>query len=111
MPSDRAMMAVCEVLPPMSVAKPSTSFLSSCAVVDGLKSWLDQNARLGELRRSNSSFTSSRLSSTRDGQVAHVGGAFAQIFVLHARQRGGVALGDGVKGEIGVDLLLADQCG
>ncbi len=40
MPSDRAMMAVCEVLPPMSVAKPRTNFLSSCAVVDGLKSWL-----------------------------------------------------------------------
>ena len=43
------------------------------------------------------------------GEVAQIGGALAQIFVLHVRQRGNVTLGDGVKGEIGVDLLLADK--
>src|ERR1039457_7352021 len=56
---DRAMMAVCEVLPPTSVAKPSTNFLSSCAVVDGLKSWLTRMHGSFRWRRLRASLTRS----------------------------------------------------
>lgn len=34
------MIALWEVRPPVSVAKPSTKRLSSCAVLEGSRSWL-----------------------------------------------------------------------
>jgi len=43
------------------------------------------------------------------GDVAHVGGAFAKIFILDGGQRGGVFLGDGVEGVLDVDLVLLDH--
>ena len=109
MSSERAMMAVCEVLPPMSVAKPSTNFLSSCAVVDGLKSWPTRMHGSVRCRRSNCSLTFEQIVQHAAGEVAHIGGAFAEIFVLHRLQHGDVAVGRGVKGVVGVGLLLADD--
>ena len=43
------------------------------------------------------------------GEVAQIGGAFAEIFVLDGFQHGDVAVGRGVKGVVGVGLLLADD--
>ena len=109
MRSERAMMAVCEVLLPTSVAKPSTLRLSSCAVLEGVRSWLMMMHGSLRWRRSASSSRPSRLFSTRVGHVAHIGGALAQVFVLDGGQGGGVAFGDGVEGVLGVDLLLLDH--
>ena len=111
MPSDRAMMAVCEVLPPMSVAKPRTNFLSNCAVVDGLKSWPTRMHGSVRCREVDWLLHLEQIVEHARSQVLHVGGAFAEIFVVHAGQRGDVTLGHLVEGEFGVDLLLADQRG
>ena len=109
MRSDRAMMAVCEVLLPTSVAKPSTLRLSSCAVLEGVRSWLMMMHGSLRCRRSLSSSTPSRLFKHAHGHVAHVGRPFAQVIVLNGRQRRRVAFGDGVEGVFGVDLLRLDH--
>ena len=61
---DRAMMAVCEVLLPTSVAKPSTLRLSSCAVFEGVRSWLIMMQGSFKCRRSKPSSTPSMLFNT-----------------------------------------------
>ena len=109
MRSDRAMMAVCEVLLPTSVAKPSTLRLSSCAVLEGVRSWLMMMHGSLRCRRSLSSSTPSRLLRTRDRDVAHVGGAFAQVIVVNGRQGRRVAFGDRVERVLRVDLLRLDD--
>ena len=65
MRSERAMIAVCDVLLPTSVANPSTFRLSSCAVLDGVKSWLMMMHGSLRVRRSASSSRPNRLFNTR----------------------------------------------
>jgi len=43
------------------------------------------------------------------GDIAHVGGAFAQVIVFDGGEGRGVALGDSMKGVLGIDLFLLDD--
>src|SRR5665213_799185 len=43
------------------------------------------------------------------GEVAQIGGAFAEIFIFDRLQHGDVAVGRGVKGIVGVGLLFTDD--
>ena len=105
MRSDRAMMAVCDVLLPMSVANPSTLVRSICAVFDGRQVVADDDARLRQMPQVGLVLAAQQIVQHPRGHVAHVGRAFAQIIVVDGGQRGGVALGDGVKGVLRVDLF------
>ena len=69
----------------------------------------DDDARLLEVAQVDLLVQAEQIVQHARGDVAHVGGAFAQVIVLDGRQRGGVALGDGVEGVFGVDLLLLDH--
>ncbi len=78
-------------------------------MVDGLKSWLTRMHGSFEMAQIKGVLDFEQIVEHAPGEVAQIGGAFAQILVLHVRQRGDIALGHGMKGEIGVDLLLADE--
>ena len=69
----------------------------------------DQDAWLVEVAQVEDVLDLEQIVEHAPGEVAQIGGAFAQILVLHVRQRGDVTLGHGMKGEIGVDLLLANE--
>ncbi len=69
----------------------------------------DQNARLGDAAQVELAFHIEQVVQHARRQVAHVAGPFAQILVVHARQRGGVTFGHLVKGGLGVELLLRDH--
>ena len=69
----------------------------------------DQDARLVQMTQIKGVLDLEQIVEHARGEVAQIGGAFAQILVLHLRQRGDIALGHGMKGKIGVDLLLADE--
>jgi hypothetical protein len=69
----------------------------------------DQDARLDQVVQTEGVLHFEQVVEHAGGEIAQIGGAFAQILVLHVRQRSDIALGHGVKGEIGVDLLLADE--
>ena len=43
------------------------------------------------------------------GEIAQVGGAFPEIFVLHRFQHGDIAVRGGVKGIVRIGFLLADD--
>ncbi len=102
------MMAVCEVLLPTSVANPSTLRLSSCAVLDGVRSWLMIMHGSLRWRRSTFLLNAQQVVQHAGGHVPHVGGALPQILVFDGGQGSGVALGNHVKGVFGVDLFLLD---
>ena len=69
----------------------------------------DQNARLGQVPEIELLFDVEQIVQHAGGEVAQIGGAFAEIFVLDRFQHGDVAVGGGVKGVVGVGLLLADD--
>ena len=103
------MMAVWEVLLPTSVANPSTLRLSSCAVLDGVRSWLMMMHGSLRWRRSASSSRPSRLFSTRVVTSRMSVARSRRYSSSMADKRGGVAFGDRVEGVFRVDLLLLDH--
>ena len=69
----------------------------------------DQDARFGEVMQVEGVLHLQQIVQHARRQVAHVGGALAEIFIVGREERLGVTLGNGVKGEFDVDLLLLDQ--
>ena len=102
-------MAVCEVLLPTSVAKPEHVALVQLRRVRGRQVVADDDARLLEVAQVRFLLQAQQIVQHARRHVAHVGGALPQVIVLDGRQGGGVALGDGVEGVLGVDLLLLDD--
>ena len=77
--------------------------------VGGRQVVADDDARLLEVAQIGFLLQAQQVVQHARGDVPHVGGALAQVIVLDGRQRRGVALGDGVEGVFGVDLLLLDH--
>ena len=102
-------MAVCEVLLPNVGGKPENFALVELRRLGGRQVMADDNARLLEVAKIGFLFQAQQVVQDARRYVAHITGALSQILVFDGRQGGGVALGDGVEGVFGVDLLLPDN--
>ncbi len=69
----------------------------------------DEDAWLVQMLQVKGVFDLQQVVQHAAGEVAQVGGALAEVFVLDGFQHGDVAVGRGVKGEVGVRLLFADD--
>ena len=68
-----------------------------------------QDAGLGDMPEIKGFFDLEQIVQDAGGEIANVGGALAQIFVLGGEQGLGEAFGGAVKGVFGIGLLLLDQ--
>src|SRR5450756_654771 len=69
----------------------------------------DEDARFGKVFEIEGVLDLEQVVEDPAGEILHVGGAFAEVIILHLFHGGDVAGGDGVVGEIGGHLLLADH--
>ena len=69
----------------------------------------DDDAWLGELPQINGVGLAKKMPHHPCADIAHVRGAFAEIFILNLGERGTITLGDGVERVFCVDLFLFDH--
>ena len=102
---ERAMMAVWEVLLPTSVAKPRMILRSSSATSDGDKSSLTTMHGSLQILQVLLMAVPQQIGHDAGSDIAHVGGAFAQISVVNRAESRGVFIGEFLEGGFNVDFV------
>ena len=68
-----------------------------------------EEARFGQMAQVELVFDFEQIVEHAPGEVAQVGGPLAEVFVLDGFEHGDITVGGGVKGVVGIGLLLADE--